>query len=304
MDIISLLKEGNSYNNFNKLIEFGKFSHAYLIVSPDEDYNKAFCTLLALRLNCASVCRHCESCVKILSGTHPDVLTFPKTKNFVVDDAKGVIEELNVLPMLSNYKIFIINNFNKATVQAQNKLLKSLEEPPENVIFLINATTLETVLPTVQSRTQKIELEPIDLQKLREFIIEADGKVNENAILEGAGYPGITLKYNENQTFLDNSNFIEKILENMKSSKDVITYSSTFSIKEGFEERLNLLEHAFDKLLAKIAAGEPCEYTKEGIAMIFEKINEAKKQFIANCNLNLIADVLLLGILEVKYICK
>ncbi len=302
--MIELIETSKSYKNFCRLIDFNKLSHAYLISSPDEDYNREFCKLIAMRLNCKEVCKHCENCVKILNDTHPDVLSFPKNKNFVVEDAKLIIEELNVIPMLSSLKIFIINNFNKATTQAQNKLLKSIEEPPKNVIFLINATTLESVLSTIQSRTQKIELLPFDENVLKKYLNSNGENINENALLEGEGWPGKTIKYNENQNFLKNCNFINDMLENMKSSKEIINYSAIFSQKDGFEERLNLLENAFDKILNNIISGVDSTYTKEGIAMIFEKINNAKKQFQSNCNLNLIADTLLLGILEVKYICK
>lgn len=302
--MIELIETSKSYKNFCRLIDFNKLSHAYLISSPDEDYNREFCKLIAMRLNCKEVCKHCENCVKILNDTHPDVLSFPKNKNFVVEDAKLIIEELNVIPMLSSLKIFIINNFNKATTQAQNKLLKSIEEPPKNVIFLINATTLESVLSTIQSRTQKIELLPFDENVLKKYLNSNGKNINENALLEGEGWPGKTIKYNENQNFLKNCNFIKDMLENMKSSKEIINYSAIFSQKDGFEERLNLLENAFDKILNNIISGVDSTYTKEGIAMIFEKINNAKKQFQSNCNLNLIADTLLLGILEVKYICK
>lgn len=302
--MIELIETSKSYKNFCRLIDFNKLSHAYLISSPDEDYNREFCKLIAMRLNCKEVCKHCENCVKILNDTHPDVLSFPKNKNFVVEDAKLIIEELNVIPMLSSLKIFIINNFNKATTQAQNKLLKSIEEPPKNVIFLINATTLESVLSTIQSRTQKIELLPFDENVLKKYLNSNGENINENALLEGEGWPGKTIKYNENQNFLKNCNFIKDMLENMKSSKEIINYSAIFSQKDGFEERLNLLENAFDKILNNIISGVDSTYTKEGIAMIFEKINNAKKQFQSNCNLNLIADTLLLGILEVKYICK
>ena len=302
--MIELIETSKSYKNFCRLIDFNKLSHAYLISSPDEDYNREFCKLIAMRLNCKEVCKHCENCVKILNDTHPDVLSFPKNKNFVVEDAKLIIEELNVIPMLSSLKIFIINNFNKATTQAQNKLLKSIEEPPKNVIFLINATTLESVLSTIQSRTQKIELLPFDENVLKKYLNSSGENINENALLEGEGWPGKTIKYNENQNFLKNCNFINDMLENMKSSKEIINYSAIFSQKDEFEERLNLLENAFDKILNNIISGVDSTYTKEGIAMIFEKINNAKKQFQSNCNLNLIADTLLLGILEVKYICK
>ena len=304
MDIINLLKEGVEYKNFCRLLENNKLSHAYLISSPDEEYNKNFCKLLALKLNCGALCMCCGNCLKILNDTHPDVLNYPKNKNFVVDDAKAIIEEINVLPMISNYKIFIINNFNKATTQAQNKLLKSIEEPPKNVLFFINATTLEAILPTVKSRTQKITLSTFEKASLIKLLKEKDGLVNENALIEGEGWPGLTLKYNENQNFLKNCKFVEDLLENLKSSKDIIKYSAQFSNKEGFEERLNILENSFDKILLNIVNGEEKDYSKESIALIFEKINEAKKQFLANCNLNLIADCLLLGILEVKYICK
>lgn len=302
--MLDLILTSDSYKNFCKLIEFDKLSHAYLITSPDEDYNREFCKLIALRLNCKGVCKTCESCVKILNDTHPDVLSFPKNKSFVVDDAKSIIEELNVMPMLSNIKIFIINNFNKSTVQAQNKLLKSIEEPPKNVIFLINATSLESILPTIQSRTQKFELLPLNTNVLKEYFNNNGENINENALIEGEGWPGKTIKYNQNQSFIKNCEFIENLLKEMKSSKDVLNFSSIFSQKDGFEERLNLLENAFDKILNNIASGEESAFTKEAVAMIFEKINLAKKEFLANCNLNLISDTLLLGILEVKYICK
>ena len=300
VEIIKLVEDTKNFQDFCKQIEAGRFSHAYIVLSPDELYNKTFCKLVAMKLNCLGVCKSCADCVKILKEVHPDVLNFPKGKSVLVEDANVITNELNVLPMFSKYKIFIINNFNLATLQAQNKLLKSIEEPPKNVIFLLNATSETTVLPTIMSRVNKIELMPLEKEKIEEVLNKANEDVKEMALLEGEGWIGKTLAYNQDENFIKNCDFIKDMLSNMKSSKDILKYSVIFSQKDGFETRLNLLEKEFElKLLSQNS-----DMSVEAVSLVFESINNAKKKFQANCNLGLITDSLLLRILEVKFICK
>ena len=304
MNLFELIKKSKSYEQFVKLIEFDKLSHAYLIFSPDEEYNKMFSRLIALRLNCENVCCECSSCVKIINNTHPDVIVYPKNKNFVVEDSENINDEINVAPMLSQYKIFIIDNFNKATIQAQNKLLKLLEEPPKNVHFILNAINLNPILPTIMSRVQQIELSKFDKKEIVSFADKNNLDLNIFALDDGDGWPCKTLKQYKDTNFEKNNIIVQNILQNMKTSKDVIKFTNEFSQKDGFEERLNILEKYFDNMLNDIINGKDCEYTKQAIAHIFCKINDSKKQLQSNCNLNLIGDCLLMGILEVKYLCK
>ena len=301
MNLFELIIKSKSFDQFVKLVEFDKLSHAYLIYSPDEEYNEIFSKLIALKLNCEKVCFDCASCVKILNNTHPDVLIYPKNKNFVVEDSEKINDEINVLPMLSQYKIFIINNFNKATIQAQNKLLKILEEPPKNVLFILNATNLNSVLPTIMSRVQQIELSKFDKKEIITFADKNNLDLNGFALDDGDGWPCKTLKQFKDANFEKNNIIVQNILQNMKTSKDVVKFTNEFSQKEGFEERLNILEKYFDNLLIDVINNKNNEYTKNAIAQIFCKINQAKKQLQANCNLSLIGDCLLMGILEVKY---
>ena len=303
MEIASLIKKTKEFEDFCRLEDAGRFSHAYLIFSPDEVQNAAFCKLMAKKLECPSMCGVCGDCVKIEAGIHPDVLNFPKGKSFLVSDATDIIEQINVLPMLASYKIFVINNFNTATTQAQNKLLKSLEEPPRNVIFLLNATDLNPILQTIISRVQKIDLKPLAKKDIESYLLEKDGAIDQNAIVEGNGWIGQTLKFNEDENFKKDCAFVENMMLTMKKSADVIKFSPSFASKENFALRLNILENYFEKELNRIISGEQSEFTKEAVAEIFERINMAKKQFASNCNLNLISDTLLMGILEVKYLC-
>lgn len=260
-------------------VKNNKLSHSYLITSENQFSNFEFCKTIALKLVCSEnlPCFVCENCKKILSGFHPDVLIYPKEKSFLVSDSKSIIENVDIKPMQSKYKIFIINSIDNATVQAQNKLLKTIEESPPNVIFLFNAVNKNNVLQTIVSRTQIFEIENFE----------------EENIKKSAEYE-----------------FVFDLIKNMKSSKNVIKYSSKFAIKTLFIKNLFILQNIFEEMLfAKVGNCDDMEtnflateFTVEAICEINGLITLAKRQFEANVNPNLITDNLLLKILEVKYI--
>ena len=303
MDNFSFIEKNKEFQKFCKLGK-DKLSHAYLVISPDELTNITFSKLMAMKINCDSICKNCENCVKIIADNHPDVLSFPKGKNFVVEDASSIVAGLDLAPMLAEKKVYILNNINKATIIAQNKLLKAIEEPPKNVIFILNTTSTSSVLPTILSRVQKIEVSPFSKNEIANFLENKNVQLDEDVILQGEGYLGKTLSLSTDVKFKECCNLVQDILTNMKSSRDVLKFSVKFAEKENFAIKLEILENEFDKILSKVISGENKEYTECAVAEIFEKINLAKKELLANCNINLISDNLLMGILEVKYLCK
>ena len=260
-------------------IKNNKLFHAYLIVGENEFSNKEFCKAMALKLLCEKdfPCFECNNCKSILAGFHPDLLIYPKEKSFLVSDSTSIIENVDIKPMQSRYKIFIINSIDNATVQAENKLLKTIEDSPKNVLFLFNAVNKNNVLQTIISRTQILKIENFE-------------EINYKK----------TLEYE----------FVLDLMKNMKTSKNVVKYSNKFAQKNMFLNHLTALQNLFEEMLfAKVSKCEEMEinflasdYTIEAISEIIGLIMLAKRQFEANVSTNLIADNLLLKILEVKYL--
>ena len=152
---INFFSKSKTLINYLNNIKNKGLKHAYLFNSCDEIKNQTASLLLALIINCENenVCLNCKNCLKILNGNSLDIYTYPKNKSIVVDDIKEIIESAYIKPAELKNKIYILNNFDEANIASQNKFLKTLEEPPNNVIFLLNTTNLDKVLATIKSRT-------------------------------------------------------------------------------------------------------------------------------------------------------
>lgn len=298
-------------NVFNSTKEFDLFqlnlkkdnlSHAYLFISQDETNNNIFVKELASLFLCEnkSNCEICPSCLKISANTHPDVLQYPKNKNFLVDDANEIVSMALEKPMLASKKIIIINNIDNATVQAQNKILKFLEEPPKFVIFLLTAKNENKILPTIISRTRKIHLSPLNKEKIKNYILKinrVDTKNLNDALEYGEGWIGKTLNALNNKFFIEEKNFAKRVASDFNSSKNLSIYSSEMlKYKDDIKTVLELISKEFEKSLSY------CNESQQGIIKIIDEINLANQNLDKNVNINLIIDNLLMQILEIKYL--
>ncbi|MDD3397426.1 MAG: hypothetical protein PHR96_02660 [Clostridia bacterium] len=317
METLKQIIQSSSFIKFEKFIKQNRLSHSYFINSEDEEFNKQFCKAVSLKLVCENSannpCFKCDGCLKVLSDFHPDIFVYPKNAgdNFLVEDSASIIKNANVKPMIINYKIFIINDMDKSTVQAQNKLLKILEESPKNVIFLLNSTNMNGILQTIISRTQVFYLEPLKAEAISKILQDKNGKVDFLAVSLGKGWLGKTIALTS-EKISEDYNFILDMLSNMKSSKMIINYIGKFSQKGIFLNKINILQEIMEKIL--YAHFNPSEepkiqnlvkdYNVDTIYCIFNLITLAKKQFEANVNVNIITDFLLFKILEVKYLCN
>ena len=142
----------------------GRVGHAYLFSGPRGNGKTTTARILAKALNCLELgadgepCGQCENCVAIAAGTFGDLIEMDAASNRGVDDARNLVSRINLgLGATSKRKVYLLDEVHMLTKDASNTLLKSIEEPPPHVVFILATTEPEKVLPTIRSRTQHFE---------------------------------------------------------------------------------------------------------------------------------------------------
>ena len=161
-------------------IESGTLSHAFLISGPDGSGKSVLAKELAAALNCESTgqplpCHRCNSCRRIMANEFTDVKTLSKPRDKMtigVSDIRLFREDMFLSATESSYKIYIIDDADKMTPNAQNALLKVIEEPPAGVVIMLLAASDDAILTTVKSRTQYIAMERFDEDGLERYFKE------------------------------------------------------------------------------------------------------------------------------------
>jgi DNA polymerase-3 subunit gamma/tau len=174
-------------------ITSGRLAHAFVFAGPRGVGKTTTARILARGLNCEQgptpePCGACDACVEIAQGRDMDVLEIDAATNTQVDNVRSVIiDGLRFAPVRDRFKIFIIDEVHRLSQQSFDALLKSIEEPPPHVKFMMATTELEKVPPTIQSRSQVFELKAIGLTAIAEQlrrIVAAEGiEIEEPAIL-------------------------------------------------------------------------------------------------------------------------
>lgn len=152
-------------------LETKRIAHAYLFTGPRGVGKTSLARILAKSLNCENgptitPCNVCSNCTEITSGTSTDVVEIDGASNNGVDDIRDLQGELIYAPSNSKYKIYIIDEVHMLSTSAFNALLKTLEEPPENVVFIFATTEPHKVLPTIISRCQRFDFKRIPIEDI------------------------------------------------------------------------------------------------------------------------------------------
>ena len=168
----------------------GKIAHAYLFAGPRGTGKTTMAKLFAKALNCEEgighQCNQCKNCVQIMEGSHPDVLELDAASNNGVDEIRELIDKVKYGTILGRYKVYIIDEVHMLSTGAFNALLKTLEEPPEHVIFILATTEPHKILPTILSRCQRYDFNKVSEQDIKEriktILLNEDVEYVEDAI--------------------------------------------------------------------------------------------------------------------------
>lgn len=183
-EIVKTLK--NSLRN-------GKTSHAYLFTGPRGVGKTTLARLIAKGVNCLEngitdePCNKCENCLAINNGTFMDMVEIDAASNRGIDEIRQLKEKINYQPVKGRKKIYIIDEVHMLTKEAFNALLKTLEEPPEHVIFILATTEADKILPTIVSRCQRYDFKTLSLNEMKEqlkFIGNSEGVKIPEEVLE------------------------------------------------------------------------------------------------------------------------
>lgn len=161
-------------------ITLGKVAHAYLFTGPRGTGKTSLARILAKSLNCIEgptldPCGKCQNCIDIKAGNFVDVIEIDAASNRKVEDARNLLEKVQFVPISGKYKIYIIDEVHMLTTEAFNTLLKTLEEPPQNLIFILATTEAHKVLNTIISRCQRFDFRRIQ----QDLITERLQKISE-----------------------------------------------------------------------------------------------------------------------------
>jgi len=172
-------------------LKMGRVAHAYIFAGPRGTGKTTTARILAKSLNCenrkgAEPCNQCQSCLAIDEGTFMDVVELDAASNRGIDEIRRIREAAGYRPIEGKYKVYIIDEVHMLTKEAFNALLKTLEEPPEHVVFVLATTNLEKVPSTIVSRCQVLEFknlpENLIFERLKEVSSKEGMDIEEDAL--------------------------------------------------------------------------------------------------------------------------
>ena len=312
--MLELFKQTVAYKILTGDKKRGELSHAYALVCDDEVALRYFIPIVAKIILCddESCCNECRHCRLIDKKSHSDVSFFPKTVGgkILTEDISEVLSQTHVKPIESNKRIFAFVNTASMNAPAQNKLLKTLEEPPKGVFLILGVENENILLSTVKSRVKKLEIPPFSAEQLMVGLKNEcpnEGKL-ESAIRLADGKISKVLEYYSDDKSEQIEQLVYTLLEQMKSSREVSSFACKID-KDNIKEVLVCLKRVFNDIIRGESFGFKNQRTKDlakiyksatAIAII-EKINQAERALFFNGNVNMITDNILLCILEEKY---
>ncbi len=315
MDFSSLIQNTKAYKIFLGDKRGGTISHATLVVCDDgellEEYLKVF--LKTLMCEEDRFCGRCRVCKLIDAKQFEDVKFYPTDEGKILTkDVDEIVEKSYLKPLEGDKKAFVLLNAQDMNAQSQNKLLKTLEEPPKNTYIIMGATSTFTLLPTLLSRVKRLDILPFteeeiytalspqceDELRLKSAVGLANGKVSE------------AIKKYSNDEIIKVEGLVFDLLTKMKSSKDVALYSSKID-KTNVKDVISISSRVISDLLrykSGVEVSSPYNlqalasgYTVGALIHFSDKLREVEKALYFNGNVQALVDSLLFGLLEGKY---
>lgn len=308
-------------------VTMDKVSHAYILNGERGSGKKLLARLFARTLLCEKhgpePCNECHSCRQAESGNHPDIIqvTHEKPNTISVDDIREQVNNtVMIKPYQGPYKIYLIERAELMSVQAQNALLKTIEEPPEYVVFLLLTENAEALLPTINSRCVMLKLRNIKDKLIRRYLMEVlkipDYKADVcTAFAQGNVGRAIMLANSEHfNEIKDEAVQLLKYIHEMELSEVVAAVNNITSYKLEITDYLDIimiwyrdvLLYKATKDIDRVVFKDQVNYIREqaktssyeGIERVLSSLEKAKTRLKANVNFELVMELLFLTIKE------
>ncbi len=308
-------------------ITMGKVSHAYILNGPQGSGKMMLAEAFAQSLQCEAggdvACGQCKSCRQAQDHNHPDIIyvSHEKPKLIRVDDIRDQLNnDIVIKPYSSKYKIYIVDEAEKMNVQAQNALLKTIEEPPAYGIIMLLTTNADSFLQTIRSRCITLNLKPIKNEIIERYLMTQKQIPDYQAKVCAAFSQGVVGKAIQLASSDDFNEMKDSTLNLVKKIGDMNLYDFDDQIKEISEYKdiigdyLDLMLVWFRDVLYMKATGDvkgvifkdeiydikkqASKYSFEGLEKIIKAIDLAKIRVDANVNFELLIEMLLMTIKE------
>ncbi len=315
-------------DHLKSAIENGKISHAYIIHGEKNAGKEFIAETFAMALECedetgVEPCMECHSCKQAVTKNHPDIITLIHEKPGTIgveDIRRSIVSDVSVRPYSGKWKIYLINDAEKMSVQAQNALLKTLEEPPEYVVILLLTSNMSALLPTIISRSTVLNMRPVDDKTVRKYLMERIHVPDYQADICVAFARGNIGKAKHLATSEDFDNIkndavrVLKYAHEMDMSEFVTALNQISAYKINIEDYLDILLIWYRDVLMFKATGDidslvfkeeiksirerAGRSSYEAVEKIIEAIEKTKVRLKANVNFELAMELLLLAIKE------
>lgn len=308
-------------------IETGKVSHSYIFTGRPGSGKKLLATTYAMTLQCekggTEPCQKCDSCKKALGKNHPDIImvNHEKPGTISIDEIREqVIHDVAVKPYCSQNKIYIIPDAEMMTVQAQNALLKTIEEPPEYAVIMLLTSNADALLPTIQSRCVRLDLKVVDDSLVKQYLMERLHVPDYQAEIDASFAQGSIGIARDAATSEEFSNITQNALKILKNADSMEIYELSDEIKllsaekQNIGDYLDIFQFWFRDVLMFKATREidnlvfkqEINYIKEqasqrsyeNLEKILEALEKTKVRLRANVNFELALELLFLTIRE------
>ena len=308
-------------------IEEDKVSHAYIFNGPEASGKMMLAEAFAMALQCEGEgkrpCLECRSCRQAADHNQPDIIyvSHEKPNTIGVDDIRTQINnDIDIKPYSSRYKVYIVDEAQKMNQQAQNALLKTIEEPPAYAIILLLTTNADSFLQTILSRCITLNLKAVKEDKIKEYLMKHYQIPDYQADICAAFSQGNVGKAIQLASSEECGELKASVLQLMKRLEDIDLYEMTGAVKQIAEYKLSVNDY-FDLMMiwfrdvlylkatndvdGLIFKDEVYDIKKQaakrsyqGIETILEALEKAKIRLNANVNFDLVIELLLLTIKE------
>lgn len=322
-----VLGQNHIIKHFEKAIKMGKISHAYIINGEEGSGKMRLAVYFAKALQCqegvnGTACGQCKSCKQTDSGNQPDIKYITHEKSGIgVDEIREQLnDDIVIKPYSSRYKVYIVPDSEKMTVQAQNALLKTIEEPPEYAIIILLTTNADTFLQTILSRCVLLNIRPVKEETIKNQLMSEYGIGDYEAKVAATfanGNPGKAIKLATSEDFKELKKQVVGTLISLENGgMDVIAEAvkKAAEFKKQIDEYFSLMRMWFRDILMYKATeredglifqddyiviknmAEKCSFYD--VDIILKSIDQAEKRIGSNVNFDASIEVLFLVIKE------